>query len=92
MSSNQSAKKTSNKRRKTYLRMLRSIACAILVVIIVLIVLEFFGINVSSMLAGVGIASIIIGFALQDALKDNPSGQGGELTPFILIRPVKENA
>ena len=70
MSSNQSAKKTFNKRRKTYLRMFRSIACAILVAIIVLIVLEFFGINVSSMLAGVGIASIIIGFALQDALKD----------------------
>ena len=24
---------------------------------------------------------------IQDALKDNPSGQGGELTPLILIRP-----
>ena len=26
---------------------------------------------------------------IQDALKDNPSGQGGELTPLILIRPMK---
>lgn len=26
---------------------------------------------------------------IQDAMRDNPSGQGGELTPFILIRPVK---
>ena len=25
---------------------------------------------------------------IQDALADNPSGQGDELTPFILIRPV----
>lgn len=25
---------------------------------------------------------------LQDALHDNPSGQGDELTPFILIRPI----
>lgn len=25
---------------------------------------------------------------LQDAMQDNPSGQGDELTPFILIRPV----
>jgi hypothetical protein len=25
---------------------------------------------------------------LQDALTDNPSGQGDELTPFILIRPL----
>lgn len=26
---------------------------------------------------------------LQDAMADNPSGQGDELTPFILIRPVE---
>lgn len=26
---------------------------------------------------------------IQDAMADNPSGQGAELTPFILIRPVK---
>lgn len=25
---------------------------------------------------------------IQDAMRDNPSGQGDELTPFILIRPV----
>ena len=25
---------------------------------------------------------------IQEAMKDNPSGQGGELTPFILIRPL----
>ncbi len=60
----------SDKKRKTYLRMLRSIVVAAIIVIAVLIVLQLFGINVSSMLAGVGIASIIIGFALQDAMKD----------------------
>lgn len=27
---------------------------------------------------------------IQDAMKDNPSGQGDELTPFILIHPVEE--
>ena len=27
---------------------------------------------------------------IQDALKDNPSGQGDELTPLILIRPLKK--
>ncbi len=26
---------------------------------------------------------------IQEAMKDNPSGQGGELTPFILIRPIR---
>ena len=39
-------------------------------ILTVLTILQIFGINVTSMLAGVGIASIVIGFALQDALKD----------------------
>ncbi|MBQ6461257.1 mechanosensitive ion channel family protein [Candidatus Saccharibacteria bacterium] len=60
----------SNKKRKTYLRMLRSIIAAVILIIIVLVVLQLLGVNVSSMLAGVGIASIVIGFALQDAMKD----------------------
>ena len=63
-------KAISAKKRKTYLRMLRSIIVAVVMVVIVLIVLQLLGINVSSMLAGVGIASIVIGFALQDAMKD----------------------
>ena len=60
----------SAKKRKTYLRMLRSIVIAVAIIIIILIILQALGINVSSMLAGVGIASIVIGFALQDAMKD----------------------
>lgn len=68
---NKSTKKVfSAKKRKTYLRMLRSIVCAVALIIVVLIVLQLLGVNVSSILAGVGVASIIIGFALQDALKD----------------------
>ena len=27
---------------------------------------------------------------IQDAMRDNPSGQGDELTPLILIRPLKD--
>ena len=27
---------------------------------------------------------------IQDAMADNPSGQGDELTPFILIRPLSD--
>jgi small conductance mechanosensitive channel len=60
----------STKKRKTYLRMLKSIIFAVVLIVVVLTVLQLLGINVSSILAGVGIASIIIGFALQDALKD----------------------
>ena len=64
------AKAFSNKKRKTYLRVLRSTIVAAIVIVVVLTVLQLLGINVNSMLAGVGIASIVIGFALQDAMKD----------------------
>lgn len=60
----------SNKKNKTLIRMLKSIAAGTIGIIAVLTVLEIYGINVTSMLAGVGIASIVIGFALQDSLKD----------------------
>ena len=70
MSIKKSSKVFPNKKRKTYLRMLRSIIAAVAVIVIILIVLQLLGVNVSSMLAGVGIASIVIGFALQDAMKD----------------------
>ena len=70
MSVTKPRKVISEKKRKTYLRMLRSIIIAAIIVVVILTILQLLGINVSSMLAGVGIASIIIGFALQDAMKD----------------------
>lgn len=65
-----SSKIMSSKKNKTLIRMLKSIVAGTLSIITVLMVLEIYGINVTSMLAGVGIASIVIGFALQDSLKD----------------------
>ena len=65
-----SSKILSTKKNKTLIRMFKSIVAGALSIITVLTVLEIFGINVTSMLAGVGIAGIIIGVALQDSLKD----------------------
>lgn len=59
-----------NKKNKTVIHMLKSILAGTLSIVTVLMVLQIYGINVTSMLAGVGIASIVIGFALQDSLKD----------------------
>ena len=60
----------SQKKNKTFIRMIKSIIGYVLVIITVLMVLQIYGVDVSSMLAGVGIVSIIVGLALQDALKD----------------------
>lgn len=63
-------KTIAKKKKNTYLKMFKSIARYIIILIDALIVLNIFGINITSMLAGVGIIGIIIGFAIQDALKD----------------------
>lgn len=55
---------------KTYFKMILNIIRYVFVIITTLIVLQINGVNVSSMLAGVGILSVIIGLAVQDALKD----------------------
>ena len=50
--------------------MTNSIIRYVFIIITVLVLLQINGVDVSSMLAGVGIASVIIGLAVQDALKD----------------------
>lgn len=62
--------KVSSKKKATYLKMLKSLFKYVLAVINVLVILKIYGVNITSMLAGVGIIGIIIGFAIQDALKD----------------------
>lgn len=64
------AKVFSNKKNRTFLKMLKSIVRYILIILTSIVVLQIFGVDVTSMLAGVGIIGIVIGFAIQDALKD----------------------
>lgn len=59
-----------SKKSKTYFKMIRSIIRYLFMIITLLIILKINGIDVSSLLAGVGIIGVIIGFAVQDALKD----------------------
>ena len=49
---------------------MKSLNRFVFLIITVLIVLQVNGINVGAMLTGVGILSVIIGFAVQDSLKD----------------------
>lgn len=67
---NKSLKLFTSNRSKTYLRLIRSVIRYLFIMITILILLQINGINVSSMLAGVGIAGVIFGFAIQDVLKD----------------------
>lgn len=62
-------KSISNKRR-TYLKLFKNILRYVFGIVTVLIVLQINGIDVSSVLAGVGIAGVVFGLAIQDWLKD----------------------
>lgn len=59
-----------NQKGKTYIAAITSLIKTAFVVITTLILLQANGVHVTSMLAGLGIASAIVGLALQDALKD----------------------
>lgn len=59
-----------NKGRDTYLALIRSLVRYAYIIFVGLCVLQINGINVTSLLAGVGIVSAVIGLALQDTFKD----------------------
>ena len=54
----------------TYFNMIKSSIKYVYVLLVVLVILQVNGIDVSGMLAGLGIAGAIIGLAVQDSLKD----------------------
>ncbi|MBR3248486.1 mechanosensitive ion channel family protein [Candidatus Saccharibacteria bacterium] len=59
-----------NKKSRTMNRMIKSIVRYVLIILDALIILQIFGVDVSSMLAAAGVAGIIIAFAIKDALQD----------------------
>ena len=69
-SENFKGKSIDSKKGKTYLRLFRSIIRYVVIIIAIILVLRVNGVNVSSLLAGVGIAGVVIGLAIQDWLKD----------------------
>lgn len=58
------------KKRNTIVSLLENIVKYIIVIIAILIILSTWGINVSALMTGLGIAGVVGGLAIQDALKD----------------------
>ena len=59
-----------NKERNTYAAMVGSFVRMAYIVLVALFILRINGVNVDGLLAGVGVASVAIGLAVQDTLKD----------------------
>lgn len=72
----------------TYIRLVSSIIKYCLIIATILVVMKINGVNVDSLLAGVGIISIIVGLALQDALKDIIMGSNIITDSFFSVGDV----
>ena len=58
------------KKALTYAKLFKNISKYLILIFTVIVILDINGFNVSSLLAGIGIASVVVGLAIQDALKD----------------------
>ena len=58
------------KKRATYFNLFRSILRYVLIIVTALAILEINGVKITSLFAGIGILSIVIGLAVQDLLQD----------------------
>ena len=62
--------KIRNKKYSTYVKLLKSIIRYVILIVLAFCLLKINGVNITAMVAGVGVFGIIFGFAIQDALKD----------------------
>ncbi|MDO4963395.1 MAG: mechanosensitive ion channel family protein [bacterium] len=63
-------KSNTNNKRITYIKLIRSIIKYILIFVDLLYILHLYGVNVTSIAAGLGIVTLVVTLSLQDALKD----------------------
>ena len=85
---NKNIDKKLDNRQRTYIKLFSNILKYAFIILTILILLQINGINVSSMLAGVGILSAVIGLALQDALKDIIMGANIVTDDFFSVGDV----
>lgn len=62
------------KRRKTAVVLIENIIFYIIIVLAFLIALELYGVDTKSLIAGLGVAGVVLGLALQDTVKDFIAG------------------
>lgn len=63
-----------NKKRKTVIELSSNIAKYIIIIIGCIIILQAYGIDTASIIAGLGVLSAVVGLAFQDTLKDLIAG------------------
>jgi len=78
------------KKRKTIIKLAENIFKYVLIVVVVCYILEAYGIDTKSLVAGIGVAGVVLGLALQDFLKDLISGLSIILDNYFIIGDIVE--
>lgn len=78
------------KKRKTIVKLVENILRYIILIVLVLAVLEIYGVDTKSLVAGIGIVGVVLGLALQDLLKDLISGLSIMLDNYFVIGDIVE--
>ena len=73
------------KRKRTVVELIKSIIKVFLVVICIIVVLDLFGIDVTSIVASLGVASAVGALSLQDTLKDIISGASIIMDNYFVV-------
>ena len=81
------SKKTTKKGR-TYIKLFNNILKYALIIVTVVAILQVNGINVTSIITGLGIASAIFALALQDAVKDIIAGVNIIVDGYFIVGDV----
>ncbi|HAB66692.1 MAG TPA: hypothetical protein DCE23_04930 [Firmicutes bacterium] len=78
------------KKRKTITKLFQNIAKYLILIIAALVILSLYGVNVTSMIAGLGITATIIGLALQDTFKDIINGINIIVENYFIVGDIVE--
>lgn len=78
------------KRRNTIVHLFKNIIKYILFIFMALFLLNLYGVNTTSLITGLGIAGVVLGFALQEALKDIINGISIIFDNYFVVGDIVE--
>jgi len=76
------------KRKQTLLILLKNIIRYLLIILMILVLLNLYGVNTTSIIAGLGVVGVVLGFSLQEALKDIVGGISILFDNFFVVGDV----
>lgn len=82
--------KLDKKRRKTIINIFKNVIKYVLFIFMAIFLLNLYGVDTTSVITGLGIVGVVLGFALQEALKDIISGISIMFDDYFVVGDIVE--